>query len=411
MTLASAKKSLTPLVLLEAANFSGFFAFSMTFLLTPWMALSVTGSSASAGLLVTITSIPGLILSPITGSLIDKFGRRRYAYAAQWITALVSLSVPLLASFAPINLFALIAIGTARSICGFGIASARKSLVPDVADRAGLTLERTNSIHESIAAAGFATGPAIAAFCLTFMSGPQVFWVVGALEALCGLAAWFIRVVEKHEPVDQSESRSFLYYATQGFRTLFKTPSVLIAFMSFVTLAVIYIPIEMVVLPRYFNGMHDPNGLGLLLTAMAAATSVSSLFFETFSKWFKFSSLLRIGLLGVAIPVLVMSFLPPTWVMLTLGLILGFAWGPLAPLLNTVIQRKVPANERGRVFSLEGTIWSGGPMISMVVVGLAVDAFPLKSVYLTIALLTLAAAILVSFNRRTPELNTAEFND
>jgi MFS family permease len=97
--------------------------------------------------------------------------------------------------------------------------------------------------------------------------------------------------------------------------------------------------------------------------------------------------------------------------MILLGVILGFAWGPLAPLLNTVIQRKVPANERGRVFSLEMTIWSGGPMLSMVVVGLAIDAFALQSVYLALGLLTLGAALLISFNRRTPELNTAEFHD
>ena len=411
MTLASAKKSFTPFVLLEFANFTSFFSGSMTFLLMPWLALAVTGSSASAGVLVTISNIPGLLMSPFIGSLIDKFGRRRFAYITEWVTGLVTFALPVVALFTNVNLLALILVGVGRSIFGFGGPSSRKALVPDVAERSGLSLERTNSIHESIAAAGFATGPAVAAFCLTFMTGPQVFWVVGAIELISGLAAWMIRVTERHEPVDESAAHSFVYYITQGFRTLFKTPAVLIAFMAYVTLAVIYIPIELVVLPRYFNSMHDANGLGWLLTTMAAATSLSSLFFEKFAKWFQFSTLLRLGLLGVAIPVLVMAFLPPTFVMLALGLILGFAWGPLSPLLNTVIQRKVPANERGRVFSLEATIWTGGPMVSMVLVGMAVDAFPLKTVYLTIALLTLLAAILVGFNRRAPELNTAEFTD
>ncbi len=133
--------------------------------------------------------------------------------------------------------------------------------------------------------------------------------------------------------------------------------------------------------------------------------------FEVFTKHFSFSTILRIGLLGVGIPVVLMAFLPDYIFMILLGVILGFAWGPLAPLLNTVIQRKVPANARGRVFSLEMTIWSGGPMLSMVVVGLAIDAFALQSVYFALGLLTLGAALLISFNRRTPELNTAEFHD
>lgn len=411
MTLASDKRSLKPLILLELANFSGFFSGSMVFLLYPWLSLNVTGSSASAGLVVAVTSIPGLLISPLIGSLIDRFGRRRFAVISEWMTMLTSLAVPIVALAGGINLFSIIAIGVIRSIMGFGGPSSRKSLVPDVAERGGVSLERANSIHESVAAAGFATGPAIAALLLSMMNQYQVFYAVAAIGALSGLFAFLIRVTERHEEHDASADGNFLFYATQGFRTLFKTPSVLIVMMAFVTLALIYIPIEMLVLPRYFSTTENPAGLGFLLTAMAASTSASSLMFEVFTKHFSFSTILRIGLLGVGIPVVLMAFLPDYIFMILLGVILGFAWGPLAPLLNTVIQRKVPANERGRVFSLEMTIWSGGPMLSMVVVGLAIDAFALQSVYFALGLLTLGAALLISFNRRTPELNTAEFHD
>ncbi|MFM6963567.1 MAG: MFS transporter [Micrococcales bacterium] len=409
--MVSAKKSLRPFVLLEVSHFTGFFSGAMTFLLLPWMALSVTGSATSAGVLITVANIPGLLMSPFIGSLIDKFGRRRFAAFTEAITGVFAIAVPIVAMFTDINFSVLLILGIFRSLFGFGGPSARKSLVPDVAERGELSLEKANSIHESIGAAGFAAGPAVAALCLNFMSGAQVFWVVGALELVAAFTAWVIRVQERHEEIDADAGHSFAHYVTQGFRTLFKTPSVLIAFMAFVTLAVIYIPVELVVLPRYFTGMHDPNGLGWLITVMAAATSISSFFFDRLAKWFKFSTLLRIGLLGVAIPVLGMSLLPAYWVLIALGLVLGAAWGPLSPLLNTVIQRKVPANERGRVFSLESTIWSGGPMVSMVAVGLALDNFPLQSVYLALALLTLLAAILVAFNKRAPELNTAEFSD
>ena len=383
----------------------------MTFLLLPWMALSVTESSASAGLLIALSNIPGLLMSPLLGSLIDKFGRRRFAVFTEAVTGAITLGLPLVAMFSEVSYLALFVISIFRSLFGFGGPSARKALVPDVAERGQITLERANSIHESIGAAGFAAGPAVAALCLTFMSGAQAFWVVAALELLSALLAWIIRVQERHDEVDQDAGHNLLHFVTQGFRTLFRIPAVLIAFMAFVTLAVIYIPVELVILPRHFNRLHDPNGLGWLITVMAAATSLSSLLFERLAKWFSFSSLLRIGMLGVAIPVLGMSFLPDYWLMLVLGCILGLAWGPLSPLLNTVIQRKVPANERGRVFSLEATIWSGGPMLSMVAVGLAIDAFDLHLVYLVIALLTFTAALLVSFNKRSPELNTAEFSD
>jgi MFS family permease len=87
-------------------------------------------------------------------------------------------------------------------------------------------------------------------------------------------------------------------------------------------------------------------------------------------------------------------------------MILGLVWGPLLPLLNTVIQTKIPANKRGRVFSLEMTVWSAGPMISMVAVGAAVDAIGVKPIYLALSLGVLIAGILVSTNKYIKELDS-----
>jgi MFS family permease len=95
--------------------------------------------------------------------------------------------------------------------------------------------------------------------------------------------------------------------------------------------------------------------------------------------------------------------------MLLCGFVLGFAWGPMPPLLNTVIQRKVPPSIRGRVFSVEMTIWNAAPMISMVFAGAAVDAFGVQPVYFAIAALMLIAVTVVSLQPALKELN--EHND
>jgi MFS family permease len=144
---------------------------------------------------------------------------------------------------------------------------------------------------------------------------------------------------------------------------------------------------------------------------MAFTAGFMSLMFEWVAKRLSFSNIMRVALIGVALTVVVMSFLPPYWLLLAVGLLLGAFWGPLGPLLNTVIQRKVPANMRGRVFSLEMTIWTGGPMISMVIVGASLDWFGVQPVYFVVAGLTLLSALLVAFNKRAPELNTAEYQD
>jgi len=411
MTSASAKKSLVPFVLLELSSVFGFISGSMVFLTYPWLTLQTTGSSASAGLVVALTSIPGLLLSPIGGSIIDKIGRRRSVYLSEFLAMVTSLILPITALFLNIDLSLLIVVGVIRSLLVFGGPSARKALVPDAAERAGITLERANSLHESISAAGFATGPALAALLIACINPYNTFYVIAAFAFIASALAFAIRVTEKREAHDESEGKGLLHYATQGFRILFNTPAVLILITAFLSLSMIYLPTEMVILPRHFSEIKDPTGLGILISAMAVTTSLSSLIFEWYAKQLSFSNIMRIALIGVAVTVVGMSFLPPFWLLLAWGFLLGVFWGPLGPLLNTVIQRKVPANMRGRVFSLEMTIWTGGPMISMVIVGAALDWFDVQPVYFVVAGLTLLSALLVAFNKHTPELNTAEFQD
>jgi len=234
---------------------------------------------------------------------------------------------------------------------------------------------------------------------------------VAGFEIASAIFTLLLKVHEHHEPVDEGDSGNFAKFAAQGFKILFETPSVLIVMVTFLSLAIIYLPTEMVVLPTYYNGKADPAGLGVLISCMAGATTVGSLLFERLTKLFKFSTLLRVAVLGVGVALLPMSLLPAQWVMILCGLVLGLVWGPLGPLLNTVIQRKVPANKRGRVFSLEMVIWSGGPMISMSFVGWSVDTFGVAVVYPVIAVAVLAAGIVVSSNKHLGELNVAEYLD
>ena len=400
------KRNLAPFVLLQLASITSVISGSMVFIAIPWIALEITGTSTAAGLVVSLTAIPGLLLSPVLGSVIDKFGRKNMASWSELLTVLTSIMIPIFSGFWQLTLPALIGIGILRAVVAPGGSTARKSLVPDVAAAGKLTLDRANSIHEAIFASGFAIGPALATFCIAAMGSANTFWVVAGFGAVSAFFAFLIKVIEQHEPNDEGEKEPFYIYAVQGFKILFTTPSVLVLMSAIMTLALIYLPTEMLVLPTAYSEMGDPEGLGTVVSAMAFASVFGALFFEQIHKRISYSNILRIGILGVPLSMLPMSQLPPQWAMIFFGLILGLVWGPLLPLLNTVIQTKIPANKRGRVFSLEMTVWSAGPMISMVAVGGAVDFFGVKPIYLVLSLGVLIAGILVSTNKYIKELDS-----
>jgi len=400
------QRRVAPFVLTQLASLTSVTSGSMVFIAITWIALEISGSAASAGLVVALTAIPGLFIIPIVGSVIDKYGRRRVAIWAELITAAFTLLLPLVAGIWELTLAWLIVLAILKNLVAPAGPTARKSLVPDIATPAGMTLDRANSIHEGVFATGFALGPALATFCIALIGSAETFLVIAVFAAISGILASFVRVVEQHEPNDESEKEPFHRYALQGFKILFATPSVLVMMSAIVILAVIYLPTEMVILPAYYNSLGDPEGLGLLISAMAGASIFGALFFEQIHRFLSYSTILRVGILGVPLAMLPMSQLPAQWAMLVGAMVLGLAWGPLLPLLNTIIQRKIPANKRGRVFALEMAIWNGGPLISMVAVGAAVDGLGVKSTYTALAITVLIAGVIVSFNRHVKSINT-----
>jgi MFS family permease len=404
--LARQKGSTLPYLLVELSNITSVISGSMVFIALPWLALEITGSAASAGALVALTSIPGIFFGPILGTLIDRIGRRVSGFISEVLTALTILLIPVVHSSIEISFALLVLLALGRAIVSPASSTARKSIIPDVAGPSGLSLERANSIHEAVFATGFAIGPAVAALFIGLIGPFDVFYVVAMFSTLSATALFFVRTKESRGD-GVSETGSLLQDTILGARTILKTPAVLLGLSFVMTLAMIYLPTEMVVLPAHFNALDYAEGLGLLISTMAGASVVGALLFEKLQKKFKYSTILKFGFIGLGSSVLLMSFLPPFWVMLILGAVLGFSWGPLMPMLNTVIQRVIPENMRGRVFGIEMTIWGAGPTLTAVVVGLAVDGVGVQPVYFVLAVIVLALSVFVSFNKSNKQLDAA----
>jgi MFS family permease len=398
--------------MLEVTSFVAILGGSMVFMLLPWTAINLAHSSATAGIVMAISNIPGLVLSPVMGSFIDKIGRHRAAVLLQLAPIITSLAFPFANSFGAMTIATLLLLAVLRGLLGNGSMSARKALLPDSVAGTKITLERANSLHESIAAGGFAIGPALASVLIGSLGTYNTFYVVAGMELLAALLTLLVKVVERHDAHEaDDESRHWIHYLLTGFKTIGQVPSVLILFTTFAVLATVYLPTEVVVLPNYYASVHDPETLGFLLFDMAIFTMLGSLAFEWLSNRFSFANIMRWSILTVALAMLPMCLLPNAWVMFIAGAVLGLGWGPLPPLINTVIQRKIPASQRGRVFSVEMTIWTGGPMISMGLVGWGVDSVGVRVMYPAIAIAVVVAAVIVSTRKSVRDLNTADYTD
>ena len=397
---------MAPYLLVELSNITSVIAQSMVFIALPWLALEITGSAASAGALVALTSIPGIFFGPILGTLIDRIGRRISGIISETLAAIAILLIPVVHNSVEVSFALLVLLALGRAMVAPAGGTSRKSIIPDVAGPARLSLERANSIHEAVFATGFAIGPAVGALFIGLIGPFDVFYVVAVFSALSATAMFFVKTKEARGD-GISETGSLLKDTVLGAKTILKTPAVLLGMSFVMTLAMIYLPTEMVVLPAHFNGIKSAEGLGLLISTMAGASVVGALLFERLQKLLRYSTIMKLGFIGIGSSVLLMSFLPPFWLLLILGAVLGFSWGPLMPMLNTVIQRVIPENMRGRVFGIEMTIWGAGPTLTAVAVGLAVDGVGVQPVYFFLAAIVLAMSVFVSFNKANKQLDAA----
>lgn len=401
------KPSLWPFLLLQFSSLTSIISGSMVYLAFPWLALELTSSAISSGFLVALTAIPGLFIAPLVGAVIDRVGRRKVAIAGEFISAFVILLIPILQNTIGISFWLLVAVGIIRAMFSPAGQTARKSLVPDVARVGNLTLERANSIHEAVFAAGFAIGPAIAGVLIVLVGPTDVFWFTGIFLLVAAVFAFALRVKEdrgKHEA--EMRTANIFLDMKLGIKAILALPPLVVLITSILTLALVYMPTEMVVLPAHFNALNDSTSLALIISVMAGASVFGALAFELIDKLMGRANMFRFAMLAVSVSMIPMALLPDLWLFLICGAILGFSWGPMMPLLNTVIQEKVDPAMRGRVFGIEMSIWNAAPLISMVLVGWAVDSFGVAAVYMSLAISVLLLSIVISLLPQTSKLSS-----
>jgi predicted MFS family arabinose efflux permease len=76
------------------------------------------------------------------------------------------------------------------------------------------------------------------------------------------------------------------------------------------------------------------------------------------------------------------------------GFLLGLSWGPFNPLVSTLIQQRVPADQQGRVFGVQTAVFYAAPPLGMVLAGLSVESYGVSTTYLVLAAILSATAIL-----------------
>ena len=390
------KKS-TPVILHQLSNFSSGLGNSIVMITIPWLILEETGSPAFAGLVAAISALPGLLISPIGGWLVDHIGRRTVSIGADLLSAVAVVAFPIVALTSDLSgstIFIIAVIGAIFDPAGY---TARKTLLADVAKASDIELDRLNGIHEGFMGVAWVFGPAVGAGLISTVGAVNSFWVAGGLFIFAALTIAFLRVGnlgrearDLAEEMGEKTNRSIRV----GFQVLWNDKLLRTLTLSILIIAAVYLPTETVVLSTYFENLGQPASLGIVISALAAGYAVGSFGYGWVSARLKRKNLVRTTFIGVALSIVPMAFLPPLPILVVAGFFLGLFWGPFTPMVSTLIQQRVPADQQGRVFGVQTAVFYAAPPLGMVLAGLSVESLGVSTTYIILAAILSVTAIL-----------------
>ena len=390
------KKKL-PVVLHQLSNFSSGLGNSIVMITIPWLILEETGSPAFAGLVAAISALPGLLISPIGGWLVDHIGRRSVSIGADLLSAVAVVAFPIVALTSGLSSTTILIIAVIGAIFDPAGYTARKTLLADVAKASDIKLDRLNGIHEGFMGVAWVFGPAVGASLISTVGAVNSFWVAGGLFIFAALAIAFLRVGnlgrdarDLAEEMGEKTNRSIRV----GFQVLWRDKLLRTLTISILIIAAVYLPTETVVLSTYFEDLGQPASLGIVISALAAGYAVGSFGYGWVSARLKRKNLVRTTFIGVALSIVPMAFLPPLPILAVAGFFLGLFWGPFNPLMSTLIQQRVAADQQGRVFGVQTAVFYAAPPLGMVLAGLSVESYGVSDTYIVLAAILSVTSIL-----------------
>ena len=364
----------------------------------PWLVLETTGSSANAGVVLGISGFSVIFSAPLIGGLIAILGARPVSIWADIISAGSVVLFPIVGSLFGLNLASLLIIAIVGAIFDPAGATARKSLIQAVAERDGLSLIKFNGTYEAAATVGTVLGPTGAALAISIVGINTTFYLIAIVFILASCLAFFIPLVTTFTKSDESFSFGNVVKETRiGMNALWRDKPLMSLVGLYTLLTAIYMPVESIVLSRYFRDLNEPQTFGFVLSAMSVGVVIGALQFHRAVKVFSPGNMVIVSMTLIGAVVCAMAFLPNAIIFIGLGLALGLAFGPVSPMSNYLVQQRMPQHLHGPVFGTQFSLMYLATPAGTLALGLIVQSVSIAPLLFVIGALFIVVTLLVGF--------------
>ncbi|MFN2290287.1 MAG: MFS transporter [Anaerolineae bacterium] len=361
-----------------------------------------TQSSAGTGLVILSAILPAFLGSIISGTVVDRWGRKRVLLASHLGRALVALCFFLGVQTLPIGpaLVLVYAINAATALLSQFATPAELALLPDLVDAQRLV--PANAVFQLSWLAGEGLGIILLSPVLIKVFGVPSVGLVGA--GLCFLAAILVAALPRSLAVAKASSRAgsvwsglvtdlkagWLIISRDGLLRLVAIQATVAA-----TLLLVLLSLLPGLLSRHLGlAVEDapllvlPGGLGFVLGAWLLSRQAAR---------FSRPTWIAMGLVGIGVSTGLLSLAAgeaaPLWLILPIIFALGAALALTVISARVVLQERPPADKRARVIAAQLALANAAAVVPLLLGGSVADSIGIRPVMAVLGLLALAAGL------------------
>jgi MFS family permease len=376
----------------------------LTGLAVPWFVLETTGSASKTGITAAVTVIPVIIATFFGGALVDRTGYRGLSVFSDLTSAVTLAAVPLFYLTTGLSFPGLLILMFLGAIFDAPGSTARQAMIPQLAQRSGVPLERINANFGMIAAASSLFAAPLAGLLIAWLGPVTVLWFNAGTFVFSGLAVFLlIPALERAE----ASGEAFMTDVKVGFRYVMSNGLIRTIIWAALVVNMLFAPLFGVAIPYFANQeLQSVRALGIMLGGQGLGALVGSFLYGRLSGRFKRRTFLLAAMLLLTLPIFPLSALPNVWLATGLLAVIGLGSGLVNPMIETFIQTTTPVRLLGRVTG----VGRAGAMIAtpvgLVLGGSMIALLNLSGAILLIGLALVIVLVMLWINRSLYELDS-----
>ncbi|MEA5472296.1 MFS transporter [Spirulina sp. 06S082] len=338
-----------------------------SFGLSVWL-YEYTGSVTQFGLLVLCRSTAGLVFSPIAGVFVDRWDRRWTMIIADFCSGLCTLGIAVLLIVGKLEIWhlylnAILSAGF-NSCQSSAYSAATTVLVPKE------YLARASGLGSIAGAVSKFISPVLAGALLVTIGLPGIIAIDFATLFFALVPLLLIRFPELHSnaKMEDSKKSSFFQEAADGWNYLVIRPGLLGLLFFLATKNIFAGAFSVLTMPLILS-LTSPVGLGLILSLSSLGLVVGSLIMSFWKERENQINILFAFTLLTGISIFVAGLRPSLYLFTISNFFFFMTFPIIGGLVQVTLQKKVPLELQGRVFSLKVPIASIGLTLGYAIAG------------------------------------------